>query len=509
MTVRAAGAAVLSLVLALLPAGQAAAHGGPHRQAPRKTAPVVTTGPGAAAPKTGSAAGAAGAASAQPGLAGAPAAASGQPAAGQAAPAYAEEESGQFVLPLEDTAAPLDPIEAAQLFDNARPRSFGENVAHWTGVEAAWNLLRYPVVASKVSQVLDLGLDPRKRAKAALALGGMHRPETVEALSAAAHDEHPLVARAARRSLLQLGVPLTAKPYEPPHYEFEDAKRPVHMAALRRVIAVGALFAAVEIVGSQITGSSSLMADAMHLTADMFVSLGALFALWAGSKKPDGKRTFGFLKMEPIVGMISAVLIPALAIFAGHEAWSRFNNPETIEAGKTALFALAGLAANGFSVWTLWKFQDDGVGVKGAFLHAAGDAMGSIGIIVAMGLVFFFGWVWADLAITALIIGLILKMSLGLMSSSWRMLIDAVPEHVDMPALKQALSEIPGVERLHDIHVWQPNSAQTLGTGKLNAKPGQDLEAIRQAAKRVFAEHGVGHVTVEVRGAAQAPAGGS
>jgi cobalt-zinc-cadmium efflux system protein len=509
-------AGLLAAALGLMPGAQAAAHFGGHGKASlRKPGAAVKAGPQAAAPKLPGA----GAAEAdvKAGVQGAEAGKPLQSVLGKAGifttsacPECAASEGPAGGASLE--AAKNAVISDGRLVfdgDIKKPESLGAKFLRWSGYHHAVDLAREPFVSRRVDALLDQSLPAEKRARAALSLARWQRIDASAALSTAVHDENPLVARAARMALRRLGVRPAEGLYEAPAYEFEDARRPVQMAALKKVIGVAVVFAAIEGFGGFTTGLSSLIADTMHLTADIMISAGALYALWAAGRRPDHMATYGSLKLEPMVGFIASMLIPALAIFAGFEAWGRFQSPGAVAPLQTMLFAAAGLASNAFSTAVLYRMRGDGVGLRGAFLHAVGDALGSLGIIFSVAA----GWTLTrygvdpsvtaaiDPIVTVGIIGLILKTSWGLMRDSWRMLMDTVPQGVDLQALADDLARVPGVAKVHDLHVWQASSSLTLATGKLNAEPGADLEGIRQAAKAVFAEHGAAHVTVEVRAA--------
>lgn len=215
---------------------------------------------------------------------------------------------------------------------------------------------------------------------------------------------HPKAGRALRPAAE--GVP----PTEREKQESERAR------ALVKVVGIGLAFAAVEAIGSWLTGSVALRADAMHLALDTSVSAAALLALWL-SKRP-GKR---FAKAEPVIGLLSSLAIGFTAIEIGHEVYERFLSPVAV-GPVTMLLALSGLAANLINAFILRKFRDDGVSMKGAFLHALTDAVGSIGIVVSGLAVYFFNWAWADAAIGGVIVALILATAVNLARASWKAL---------------------------------------------------------------------------------------
>lgn len=288
--------------------------------------------------------------------------------------------------------------------------------------------------------------------------------------------------------------------YRPPEDEFSDTKQPLYAAALKRVLAVGAVFATIEFVGGMMTGSVALKADAAHLLADLAVTAGALFSVWMARRPPTSRRTYGYLKMESLIGLGSAVAIAAMSLGMLREAYERFYEPAVMTGGwGVILLACAGLAANALSTLMLYRYRDENLGLKGAFLHAAMDAIGSVGIILASIARLAFGWTLADPIVSVLIVALVLHTTWGLGKASWHVLIDGVPPGTDLDAIETDMLAIPGVVGVHDLHAWSLNSTETIMTATVFVKPGTDLGPVLAAAKAVAREkHGFGHATIQV-----------
>lgn len=206
--------------------------------------------------------------------------------------------------------------------------------------------------------------------------------------------------------------------------EFEDAKQPHSTTALKRVLALGLVFFSIEVVGSMITGSLALRADATHMAVDLSVTAGALLCNWLSRRPPGSSKTHGDLeKVEPLMGLLSSVAIIAIAGHMTWEAVGRLSTPVAVTGWPTILLALSGLFANVISALILFNHRDQSLSLKGAYLHAATDALGSVGVIVAAILMMAFGWFIADPIISFVIVALILHTTWDLAKHSWNALV--------------------------------------------------------------------------------------
>ncbi len=286
---------------------------------------------------------------------------------------------------------------------------------------------------------------------------------------------------------------------QPPLGEFENPRQPIHAAALKRVIAVNLLFMAIELVGGLGTGSLSLKADAMHLGADTAVNAGALAAIWLGRRPPNSRKTYGYLKLEALIGLLSSV---AISVMAGHmalEAVERLSAPPAVPGLATMLLALAGLAANVISALLLSPYREENLSLRGAFLHAAMDAVGSVGIIASGLLIILFGWVIADPIISFLIVGLILHTTWDkLLKPSWNILLDAVPPGLDLDALEADLLGLPGVVSVADLHVRGLNSSQKDLAASLLVRDRDAQEVLGAAKALLLSKYRIAHSTIQV-----------
>lgn len=367
-------------------------------------------------------------------------------------------------------------------------------------------VVRHSDAAEVVEALADAGmLDPVEdvRLAAIRSLSLARSPKALAALEwMRGHDARPHM-----RSALELAVVEARRRhagtglqrYRPPDDEFADTRGPLHEVALKRVIAVASIFVAVEMIGGFTTGNVALKADSMHLAADQLINGAALFSIWMARRPPNSRKSYGYLKVESIVGLLGAAAIGFMGLEMGVEAWRRIFTPGAPATWSVALFALASLASNLFSALILWRHHGESLSMKGAFLHAMTDAVGSVGVIVSVAAAILLGWAWVEPVAVALIVVMIVKTGWELGKPAWDMLIDAVPAGIDLDRVEADLLAIPGAASVKDLHIWALNSRTMALTATVFIRPGADHDAVLASAKALLREkHGIRHATVQV-----------
>ncbi|MCD9033098.1 cation diffusion facilitator family transporter [Luteimonas sp. Y-2-2-4F] len=259
-------------------------------------------------------------------------------------------------------------------------------------------------------------------------------------------------------------------------------------------------FMVVEVIGGLLSGSLALIADAGHMLTDA----AALALAWAGfrigRRASDARRTFGYMRLEVLAGLINALTLFALVAWIFWEAFQRLRAPGEVLAGPMLAVATIGLAVNLLVFWILHRGDRDHVNIRGAMLHVLGDLLGSVAAIVAAIVIHFTGWMAIDPILSALVCLLILRSAWALLRSAFHILMEGAPPDLDLDALRRhLLDEVPGVAGVAHVHVWSITSGRTLATLELGVAEGADAGATVAAVKRALAERfGIGHTTVEV-----------
>lgn len=240
-------------------------------------------------------------------------------------------------------------------------------------------------------------------------------------------------------------------------------------------------FLIAEVIGGFITGSLALISDAAHMFTDSAALAIALVAIKVGKRVADRKRTFGYYRFEILAATVNAILLFAVAIYIIFEAYQRLKNPSEIQSMGMLLVAIAGLCVNLVSMRILSGGKENTINMKGAYLEVWSDMLGSIGVIIGALLIRWTGWGWID-SVIAVAIGLwVLPRTWKLLRDSLNILLEGVPEGVDITMIEKATLDLPGVEGVHDLHVWEISSGKISLTMHVVSKRDSSLLASIQS----------------------------
>lgn len=269
--------------------------------------------------------------------------------------------------------------------------------------------------------------------------------------------------------------------------------------SLRIAFVLTFAFLVVETVGGLVAQSLAVLSDAAHMFTDTAALAIALLAIRLARRPADRQRTFGYHRFEILAAAFNATLLLVVAAWILWEAWRRLLAPPEIQSGLMLWIAVAGLAINLASMRVLRGGQEKSLNVRGAYLEVWADMVGSIGVIVGAVLIRFTGWAWID-SVVAILIGLwVVPRTVTLLRSSLNILLDGVPEDVDIVRVEAALLAVPGVKSLHDLHVWSVTSGKSTLTVHLVLEAGVDGEGdvMPVLRERLAKDFGLRHVTVQ------------
>jgi cobalt-zinc-cadmium efflux system protein len=199
------------------------------------------------------------------------------------------------------------------------------------------------------------------------------------------------------------------------------------------------------------------------------------------------------------------VTLFVIAGFIVWEAYGRFFNPPTVASGSMMIIALIGLLANLASAWSLMRKGDvkNNVNLKSAYLHVLGDALGSVGAILAGLCMYFFDWYVTDPIISVLVALLILKSAWGIITHTVHILMEGTPSSINQTAVKMALEQIDGVKDVHDLHIWTITSGLDSMSCHMLVKDGWDCQQVlQQALELMEKEFKIHHSTIQVENSA-------
>jgi cobalt-zinc-cadmium efflux system protein len=264
------------------------------------------------------------------------------------------------------------------------------------------------------------------------------------------------------------------------------------------VLVLTGLFMVVEAIGGWVAGSLALLADAGHMLTDVGALGLSLLTAWIAQRPADHSKTYGYLRWEILAALVNGAALFGIAGWIVVEAVQRIQHPEPVRTGLFLTIAAIGLVVNLVSLSLLHGAREGSLNTRGAYLHVLGDALGSLGALLAAGIIALTGWTAADPIVSVLLSLLILIGAWRLIRESTDILLESVPRHVSLAEVQGRMLAVPGVSAVHDLHVWTVTSGMVAMSGhvvvpSLDAHPGV-LEGIRAE----MATLGISHVTVQL-----------
>lgn len=283
------------------------------------------------------------------------------------------------------------------------------------------------------------------------------------------------------------------------HDHRHDLRHGTGKKALKIVLAMTSTFMVVEFIGGWLSNSLALMADAGHMLTDVAALALSLFAIWFAQRPATPEKTYGYLRWEVLAALINGAALIVLSLFIFYEAIRRFRSPAEVEGGLMLVVAFGGFVVNVIAAFMLHRAAGHSLNVRGAYLHVLGDLLGSVGAIAAAVVILLTGWVLADPLISIAVGGLILFSSWKLVRESVDVLLEAVPPHIDLNEVREAIDEIPGVDDVHDLHVWTVTSGYFAMSGHAVVEDlSQHQRVLREIHERLNERFGIRHITIQL-----------
>jgi cobalt-zinc-cadmium efflux system protein len=257
-------------------------------------------------------------------------------------------------------------------------------------------------------------------------------------------------------------------------------------------------FLIVEFVAGLITQSLALLSDAAHMFTDAAALAIALAAIQIAKRPADNKRTFGYQRFEILAALFNASMLFFVAMYILYEAYQRFTQPPEIQSLGMLIVASIGLVINLISMKILMSSASESLNMKGAYLEVLSDALGSVGVIIGAVIIYFTNWYWVDTIIAVAIGFWVLPRTWILLKQSINILLEGVPEEVDVEKLRNDLLALEGVESIHQLKVWAITSKNIHLTVHLFAPNADRNQLYRTATEMLSHEHGIAEVTLQI-----------
>ncbi|MFW6151296.1 MAG: cation diffusion facilitator family transporter, partial [Chloroflexota bacterium] len=233
-----------------------------------------------------------------------------------------------------------------------------------------------------------------------------------------------------------------------------DTHLPSGARQLKVALAIVLSVMAVEVVGGILSKSLALLSDAGHMLVDALALGLALAASSLTARAATSKKTFGYYRAEIMAALANGTILLLATLYIFYQAYTRFRNPPEVEAPLMLVVASIGLGANLGSMLVLRRAQRRSLNIRAALWHVIGDTISSLGVIGAALVIYFTGWLFADPAIAVVIGCIILWGAVRLVGESVNILLESVPSHMRLDEVASAMTSVPGVEDVHDLHVW-------------------------------------------------------
>jgi cobalt-zinc-cadmium efflux system protein len=258
-------------------------------------------------------------------------------------------------------------------------------------------------------------------------------------------------------------------------------------------------YCVVEFIGGWLTNSLALLSDAGHMLSDVTAMGLSLFAVYIATLPVTSQKTFGYYRAEILAAFLNGLALWLVAGIIFREAYYRFFSPPEVHGQGVVLIASIGLAVNILTAWILHGAHLANLNIRGVFLHVLSDALGSVGAITAGLLILWTGWYWVDPAISLGISLLILFSSFSLVRESIDILMQATPRHINLAEVQRSLEKVPGVERIHDLHIWTLTSGLFTLTAHAVTDGTQDHQILLDSLEQTIQERfGINHITIQI-----------
>jgi cobalt-zinc-cadmium efflux system protein len=264
-------------------------------------------------------------------------------------------------------------------------------------------------------------------------------------------------------------------------------------------VALNTVFVAVEVGAGFLSHSMALLADAGHNLSDVLALLMAWGATVLARRAPSSRRTYGLRKGTVLASLANAVFL-LLAIGAiVSESIHRLTLPNVVSTRTVMITAAIGVAINTATALLFMRGSKQDINVRGAFMHMASDAVISVAVVIGAGVIALTGLQWIDPVLSLGIAVVIVIGTWGLLRDSVNLALDGAPREIDVAEVRAWLAALPGVEEIHDLHVWAMSTTETALTAHVIRPANDDGDTFLHAACEGLAhKFNIGHATLQV-----------
>ncbi len=257
-------------------------------------------------------------------------------------------------------------------------------------------------------------------------------------------------------------------------------------------------FVLVEAVYGIVGNSLALVADAGHNFSDVMTLLLAWGAIAIANRGATARHTFGFKKATILASLFSAMILYAAMAIIIWEALDRFRVPAPASGMTIIVVAAIGVVINTATALLFVSGRKHDLNIKGAFLHMAADAVVSAGVVAAGFAIAATGWQWLDPLVSIVIAIVVLIAGWQLLKDSFHLTMAGVPSHIDSEEVLAFLGRLPGVDAVHDLHIWAGSTTETMLTAHLIMPEGGSDDFLDETMERLRHDFHIHHATLQI-----------
>ena len=256
-----------------------------------------------------------------------------------------------------------------------------------------------------------------------------------------------------------------------------------------------------QVIGGLLSGSLSLLSDALHNFSDVLSLMVSYVATVLSKKEASTNKTFGYKRAEIIAAFVNAASLIVVAIILIKEAVERFIDPLEIESNLVIWLSLIAVAGNGFSVLLLKKDAKSNMNMRSAYLHLLTDMMASVAVFIGGLLMLYFRWYWVDPTLTLVIAIYLIYMGYDLLKNSTRVLMLFTPNSIQVQHIVEAIKRMKFIKNVHHVHIWQLNENEVHLEAHIDftedIRLSQFDTILEEIEEELFHNHGINHINIQ------------
>ncbi|WP_457592176.1 cation diffusion facilitator family transporter [Hydrogenimonas sp.] len=250
-------------------------------------------------------------------------------------------------------------------------------------------------------------------------------------------------------------------------------------------IVLNLILTVVQIVGGIISGSLALLSDALHNFSDVSALTISHVAHTLSSKKATVKETFGYKRAEIIAALFNASVLIAIGIYLIYESFVRFYDPQPVVSVWVVGLGMLGVIVNGGSIWLLEAEAKGNMNIRAAYLHLLGDTLTSVAVVAGGAAMYFWHIYWIDPLISIAIALYLIYASLSLVKESTGVLMEFVPEDLDVEEIAEAVAREPDIKNIHHLHIWRINDREVFLQAHLDFEQNLSLQEVTRRIEKI------------------------